>query len=53
MKPEVVKNGRGMVEHLLYRHHNAEKGCSYELQSNVMIQAEMKAVRADGTQVKL
>ena len=49
IKPVPIKNTKGAVQHLEYRHQNPNFGCSYILESNAMINAETKALRPDGT----
>jgi len=46
LKPEVHKSRRG-VEHISYTCHNQEFGCSYRVETNVMLVAEMTPVRPD------
>ena len=53
IRPAVVKNMRGDVSHLHYEHRNKEVGCAYSFDTNAMVNAEMKAMRPDGTEVKL
>jgi hypothetical protein len=53
IKPEIVKNSRGNVEHLKYIHRNPTKGCSYYFITNEYMNVEMKAMRVDGTEAKL
>lgn len=51
--PEPQRNFRGEVEYILYKHTNQQKGCSYTAQSTAFLQAEMRVMRSDGTEVKL
>jgi hypothetical protein len=53
MKPEIIRNNRNVVQYLEYKHRNEVSGCSYTIQSNVMINAEMKPMRADGSEAKI
>jgi NifU-like protein involved in Fe-S cluster formation len=53
MKMKVVKNQRGIVEELIYECRNEKSGCSYAVHSTVMIVAEMKPIRPDGSEAKL
>lgn len=52
MKMEVVMNRRG-VDHLKYSCSNEERGCSYSFERKVYVNAEMKGVRKDGSEVKV
>jgi transcription initiation factor TFIIIB Brf1 subunit/transcription initiation factor TFIIB len=52
LKPKIIKGRRG-VDHIEYQCINPEVGCSYRIETNVMIAAEMKGVRNDGSGVKL
>lgn len=53
MEPEVITGFGGVVQFLRYDHKNEEKGCSYRVESNAMVVAEMKPLRDDGSEVKL
>jgi hypothetical protein len=56
IKPTVVMMNRGsekVVSHLEYRHINKERGCAYKVDSNSMSGMEMKALREDGSEVKI
>lgn len=53
LHPTIVRNSRGAVQHLEYRHRNEVAGCSYIIHSNVMINSEMKPMRADGSEAKI
>lgn len=53
MEPQVITGFGGVVQHLRYDHKNEETGCSYRLETNGMVVAEMKPLREDGTEVKL
>jgi hypothetical protein len=53
MRPEVIRNMRGNVEHLLYKHHNAERGCSYQIEAKIPSSLEMRGIRPDGEVSKL
>ena len=44
LKPEVLKSRRG-VESIKYTCHNPEFGCSYSVETNVMLVAEMTPIR--------
>ena len=48
-----VKMGRRGVEALRYECQNEERGCSYFFETRVYVNAEMKGVRKDGTEVKV
>ena len=52
MKREVVMNKRG-VDHLYYSCMNEESGCSYGFEKKVYVNAEIKGIRADGSEVKV
>lgn len=51
--PEAVKNLRGGVEMLRYDHKNEEHGCSYRIETNVMISSELRPIREDGSEAVL
>jgi hypothetical protein len=56
IKPKAIMGRRGQkqtVTHLEYRHTNPETGCNYLVESNLMTQMEMKALREDGTTAKI
>lgn len=52
LKPYVVMGRRG-VDHIEYECKNPSTGCSYKVESNHMISAEMKGLRTDGSEVNL
>ena len=52
MKMEVVMNRQG-VDHLKYSCVNEDRGCSYSFEKKVYVNAEMKGIRKDGTEVKV
>lgn len=52
MTMKVVMGRRG-VQHLRYECRNEESGCSYGFDKKVFINAEMKAIREDGTTVTI
>lgn len=52
MKRE-VKMGRRGVEAVRYECKNEERGCNYFFETRVYINAEMKGIRNDGTEVKV
>lgn len=45
IEPVPVKNAKGGVRHLEYRHQNPNFGCSYIVESNAMVTAEAKPLR--------
>lgn len=49
----IVRNSRGHVEHLLYKHTNADKGCSYTCEAKVYSNLQMLPLRPDGSAVSL
>jgi hypothetical protein len=53
IEPKVNKSSMGKVQSLLYKHINEEYGCRYTLETNTMIQAEMRPLREDGTEAKI
>ena len=52
MKMEVVMNRQG-VDHLKYSCTNEDRGCSYSFENKLYVNAEMKGIRKDGTEVKV
>ena len=52
MKMEVVMNRRG-VDHLKYSCVNEERGCSYSFENKEYVNAELKGIRKDGSEVKV
>jgi hypothetical protein len=52
MKMEVVMNRRG-VDHLKYSCSNEERGCSYSFENKEYVNAELKGIRKDGSEVKV
>lgn len=52
MAMEVIMNRRG-VENLRYSCANEDRGCSYFFDKKVYVNAEMKGIRKDGSQVKV
>lgn len=57
MKMKVVKRRHGQsgekVSHLEYTCKNEETGCNYKVESTNMVQAEMRAMREDGSVVEV
>lgn len=53
LKPTVVRNAKGNVQHLEYKCVNPSYGCAYTFQSNTYAQVEMKPLRADGSEAKI
>ena len=56
MKPKVVMGRRGqkqIVDHLEYVCKNPKTGCNYKVNSTLMGQEEMVALREDGSEVRI
>lgn len=55
LEPLVVMQRRGkeeVADHLVYECKNEETGCSYRIETNVMINSEMIMIRKDGTEAR-